>query len=378
MYPTMDENRDAEPVEELEAIGEAEAFGRESGPEEPAPGRAVFGLQQVMIELLEEPALQTLTRSYETVIVPMILLDRDLCIIWANNQFQDLYGDMADFAAQSIITFFESSFDPESQGELHRQLLSANNHSWRRQVERRGRDDLSVTANLLILPVYKTAEEKADPLSYMVVLDNVSTEQNKLLRDIYKSLLEASRLKDNDTGNHVSRINSYACRLAEIMQGQPGYQDIDRQFIENISYLSSMHDVGKIGTSDNILNKEGPLEEWEWEIMKEHTINGAFLLSSHPIPMSKEIALFHHEKWNGSGYPYGVSREMIPLSARIVALADVYDALRMSRPYKDAHSHDKSLDIMMEGKGVHFDPLLLDNFRDINEEFDSLYEGLKD
>jgi putative two-component system response regulator len=309
----------------------------------------------------------------------MVLLDRDLCIIWANKQFQDLYGDLADFAAQSIITFFESSFDRKSHQELRRQLLSArNNHSWRRQVERKGRDELSVIANLLILPVYQTADDSSEPLSYMVVLDNVSKEQNKLLRDIYKSLLEASRLKDNDTGNHIARVNSYARRMAEVMQGQPGYQEIDRQFIENIRYLSSMHDVGKIGTSDNILNKEGRLEDWEWEIMKEHTINGAFLLSSHPIPMSKDIALFHHEKWNGSGYPYGVSREMIPLSARIVAVADVYDALRMSRTYKGAYSHAKSLDIMLEGKGVHFDPLLLDNFRDINKEFDAIYEELKD
>ena len=135
---------------------------------------------------------------------------------------------------------------------------------------------------------------------------------------------------------------------------------MDKDFIEDIGFLAAMHDVGKIGTPDDILNKEGPLNEFEWGIMKEHTKNGAFILSSYPNPMAKEIALSHHEWWNGSGYPYNLEGTMIPLSARIVTLADVYDALRMKRSYKPAYSHEIAIQKIQQEREVHFDPEIVD------------------
>ena len=139
-----------------------------------------------------------------------------------------------------------------------------------------------------------------------------------------------------------------------------------------------MHDVGKIGTPDDILNKQGPLEDWEWEIMKEHTINGAYILSTYPNPMAREIALRHHEWWNGAGYPHGLSGDLIPLSARIVTIADVYDALRMERSYKKAFSHEKAKTIIREEKGSHFDPDLIDIFEKIETDFREIFEELND
>jgi putative two-component system response regulator len=139
-----------------------------------------------------------------------------------------------------------------------------------------------------------------------------------------------------------------------------------------------MHDVGKIGTPDDILNKEGPLSDWEWTVMREHTKNGAFILSSYPNPMAKEIALSHHERWDGSGYPYQLSGEMIPLAARITTIADVYDALRMERSYKPALSHDVTVQKMLEGKETHFDPFLVDVFVSIAKDFDRIYERNRD
>jgi putative two-component system response regulator len=112
--------------------------------------------------------------------------------------------------------------------------------------------------------------------------------------------------------------------------------------------------------------------------MQEHTKNGAFILSTYPNPMAKEIALSHHEKWNGTGYPFQLEGEMIPLAARIVSIADVYDALRMKRSYKPPYSHVTTVEKMSEGKGTQFDPLLLDVFLAISPEFDELYEKNQD
>jgi putative two-component system response regulator len=136
--------------------------------------------------------------------------------------------------------------------------------------------------------------------------------------------------------------------------------------------------VGKIGTPDDILNKEGPLSDWEWTVMQEHTKNGAFILSTYPNPMAKEIALSHHEKWNGSGYPFQLEGIMIPLAARIVSIADVYDALRMERSYKPAFPHEVTVEKMKEGRGIQFDPDLIDVFISIHEDFDKLFEKNQD
>jgi putative two-component system response regulator len=173
-------------------------------------------------------------------------------------------------------------------------------------------------------------------------------------------------------------VNYYSRRLAEELYTRPGYDQIDADFIDNIGFLASMHDVGKIGTPDDILNKEGPLSDWEWTVMQEHTKNGAFILSTYPNPMAKEIALCHHEKWNGTGYPYQLEQEMIPLSSRIVSFADVYDALRMERSYKPALIHEVTVEKITESKGTQFDPALTDVFCSIADEFEALYEQNKD
>jgi len=135
-----------------------------------------------------------------------------------------------------------------------------------------------------------------------------------------------------------------------------------------------MHDVGKVGTPDEILNKPGPLEEWEWKIMRDHTKNAAYILKFYPIKMARNIAVYHHERWDGNGYPYQISGEMIPLAARIVTIADVYDALRTERSYKPALSHDVAVQKIAEGKNSHFDPLLVDIFTSVEEDFNRIYE----
>lgn len=156
------------------------------------------------------------------------------------------------------------------------------------------------------------------------------------------------------------------------------FHEIDQEFVETIGLVAAMHDVGKIGTPDDILNKEGPLESWQWDVMKEHTINGAYILSTHPAEMAKQIALFHHEKFNGGGYPYGIAERMIPLPARIVSLADVYDALRMKRSYKEAFTHEKACEIIEKDSETHFDPLLTSIFLEAEDRIASIYSKAAD
>jgi putative two-component system response regulator len=212
------------------------------------------------------------------------------------------------------------------------------------------------------------------------MFDDVTEENKRLLRTVFLSLLEASKLKDNDTGQHITRVNFYSRCLAEELfrSSEAKYNRIDADYIDTIGFLASMHDVGKIGTPDDILNKEGPLSDWEWSVMRQHTINGGYILASYPNPMAKDIALCHHERWDGSGYPYQLEGENIPLAARIITIADVYDALRMERSYKPALSHEVAETKMMEEKGTHFDPSLIEIFHKIAGDFDKIYETNKD
>ena len=156
-------------------------------------------------------------------------------------------------------------------------------------------------------------------------------------------------------------------------------------FIETIYKASPLHDIGKVGIPDSILLKPGQLTEDEFTIMKTHVRIGYDTLSkvgqqydkNDFLKMGMDIALYHHEKWNGSGYNKGLKGDTIPLSARIMALADVYDALRSKRVYKEAFSHEKSIEIISLSKGSHFDPALVDVFIQNQTEFESLYESIK-
>jgi putative two-component system response regulator len=159
---------------------------------------------------------------------------------------------------------------------------------------------------------------------------------------------------------------------------------MDTDFCDLIFYSSAMHDVGKIGIPDRILLKTGSLTPNEWEIMKTHaTIGGSILArnSSPYLQMGEQIALAHHEKWDGGGYPFGLKGDAIPLAARIMQLADIYDALRSKRPYKNAFDHAKSVEMILKGDGrtdpSHFDPVVLSAFEQCTDIFADIYHVLQ-
>jgi putative two-component system response regulator len=216
---------------------------------------------------------------------------------------------------------------------------------------------------------------------YNETLENRVQERTHKLNSAYKetifTMVRAAGYKDRATGAHVRRIAQYSSMLSQLM-------GLDKEFVEAIFNASPMHDIGKIGIPDEILFKPSALTSKEWVIMKTHSLIGAEILRNGDSPYAKmgaAIALSHHENWDGSGYPNGISGQAIPLPARIMSLCDVYDALRSKRPYKSAFSHVKAVKIIVEGDGrtmpEHFDPAVLavfsahaDRFRDIYEDFD--------
>jgi len=193
--------------------------------------------------------------------------------------------------------------------------------------------------------------------------------------------------RDDDTGYHIERTQTFSKSLAEKMRENSRYAgSINDSFVENIYNASPLHDIGKVGISDNILLKPGKLAPDEFEIMKTHAMIGANTLiatrNKYPknafVNMGIAIARSHHEKWDGSGYPDGLVGEDIPLSARIMAVSDVYDALRSKRPYKVAFTHEKSCEIIMEGAGRHFDPAVIHVFTAIEAEFADIRNRMDD
>ena len=199
------------------------------------------------------------------------------------------------------------------------------------------------------------------------------------------ALVKLSESRDDDTGEHIERTATF-CRLLGEKALESGYftKEINGEFLETIYKASPLHDIGKVGIPDNILLKPGRLTEEEFAVMKTHVGIGYQTLSKIQLEYSRngflkmgmDIALCHHEKWNGTGYPRGIQAEEIPLSARIMAIADVYDALRSKRVYKEAFSHEKSVSIIREGRGAHFDPDLTDTFLKWNETFRELYDDM--
>lgn len=241
----------------------------------------------------------------------------------------------------------------------------------------------------LKLRTFQVEMERHNHHLQLMVTDQVKEISEAQLATIL-ALAKLAECRDEETGNHLLRVQRYCRALAEKLAGSGVFGTvIDEQYIENIFHASPMHDIGKVAVPDSILRKPGKLTAKEFEIMKKHPLVGANALASvmekYPnvfVQMGMELARSHHERWDGSGYPHGLAGEDIALSGRITMLADQYDALRSARPYKPPFDAAKTYAIITEGDGRtipgHFDPCVLEAFKAIRPIFEGIHDEFRD
>jgi putative two-component system response regulator len=241
----------------------------------------------------------------------------------------------------------------------------------------------------------KRAQEQADRLTAVVARANLELEGALNSREgelvaargaLVLALAKLVEARSNETGPHLMRLQRYTTFLGEAAAASPAFAArLPAEVRQTIAQASPLHDIGKVAIPDAILNKPGKLTAEEFEVMKTHAAAGADTLAgvcdqyhfaTAFLHTAREIARSHHEKWNGTGYPDGLTGEGIPLAARVVAVADVYDALRSPRVYKPAYTHAEAVGIMLNESPGHFDPHLLAVFADIHPEFDRVYADL--
>lgn len=223
----------------------------------------------------------------------------------------------------------------------------------------------------IVLARVKTHLQLADRRKQLAYEIRERTEElYETQHEIVLRLTQAASFRDNSTFYHLARISEYSRILAESL-------GLSEEWVNFIHTASPMHDIGKIGIPDKILKKKGKLTKKEKALMNTHTTIGAEIIGNHYsniLSMSRDIALNHHEYWDGSGYPNGLSGEDIPLSARIVSVADVFDALTTERSYKDAWDFDEAVEYIIGKSGKMFDPMIVDIFKEKIQQFMEVYQ----
>ncbi len=292
--------------------------------------------------------------------------------------------------AESILVNDESELGDYSNGERHEYLEALPCVSALLAAPTGPVGVLNVTGHAGALPY------GADDLANIrAIAENASialcnqmrlAERNEARDAINLAMAKLAEQRDPETGQHLERVRAYCRLLGTILAGRPGFGTVTRSFIDSLYRCSPLHDIGKVGIPDAVLLKPGKLTDAEFEIMKRHAAIGGDTIraviekgrSQDFLQVAMEIAYYHHEKYDGSGYPHGLKGNDIPLSARIMALADVYDALTSRRVYKPAFPHERAVSIIREGAGRHFDPDVAAAFLERHEEFAAVALELAD
>ena len=347
-------------------------------------GDLEFLIQQ-RLQQLEELKFR-FSELYENIQDMVVLVAAEGHPVFWNRRFISVFDSRGDVRQTSFFALFVQ----EQQSWIRRLMQArARAASPIRAMEARMRTAMGTTLDVEISGNW-IAGRDPEPC-WQLVIRNITRR-----KEMERQVLEASRLvdhsrraaiiglaklaeyRDRETGTHLERIREYTRILTTALADTPGLQHlISPSYLEDITLSSVLHDIGKVGIPDAILRKPGQLKEKEFEIMKKHCIYGGEVLANACreagnvtfLTMGQEITLYHHERWDGTGYPEGKSGTDIPLSARIVALADVYDALTSRRCYKQSLAHERARRIIVEERGRHFDPRIVDAFLATEQEF---------
>jgi putative two-component system response regulator len=352
----------------------------------------------------QEETLKVVTHAVQHSPIAILITDPMGVVRFVNRN----YTAMTGFSEQEIVGYnilqqYRDNMSAEAVGQARTQV--SRHETWRGDMEFTIKNGRKLWISVYITPI----SDNLDQLSHYIVIAQDITEKRAIevqkqdyqlhlehdlqlrmkdLEDSQKASIYAlarlTEARDTDTGEHVDRVPHLCKALAIKLRVYSDFRNIiDDEFVNNLFFASPLHDIGKINIPDAILLKPGKLTVEEFEHMKLHVKSGAETLAdmirlfpnNSIILMATKIARYHHERRDGAGYLEDLQKEEIPLSARIMALVDVYDALRSKRPYKESFSHGKTCEIIQQESGTHFDPTLVEAFLSIHEQFEIIFDS---
>lgn len=322
-------------------------------------------------------------RTMESIDQPVIITDSDGRILEANRAFLDLYGFRREevlgqnprilnpgweiyvnlgYSYESYVTLFDG---------MWRALKDPAAGTWEGTVINRRRDGSLVWVRLIVNAVYDETGKLKNLIGLPIDISESRTREKLSKVELYSTIAAMAELRDEETSNHMRRVGIFSKILSKSL-GMP------EKYTEDLELFAPMHDIGKVGVPDSLLLARRKLTPEEWAEMKRHTVLGHDIVKDkQDLSMVAAITLRHHERWDGTGYPDGVAGEEIPLAARITAVADVYDALRSARPYKEPWTHERAAQEIISQAGRQFDPWIVEVFRHSQDLFARVFEDLK-
>ncbi|MGC8657624.1 MAG: response regulator [Desulfomonilaceae bacterium] len=331
--------------------------------------------------------------------VSIVVTDINRKIIFWNSGAENIFGyNQDEMLGQSISRLYPPGSDLDEARNILREALKSEFGAAPKVIKQISKDQREIVISLAISSML----DRKGKITGVVGLGQDITEQFRLheeLRESYTrirkiqgasifALAQLAEARDGETGAHLKRIRQYCEILCDSVRKRPSYhRSMTSEFIEDLVQCSVLHDIGKIVIPDEILFKRGKYATEEFDVMQEHAILGGKALleaaketgeSQSYLSVGAEVAYYHHERWDGKGYPFGLRGSGIPLSARIVSLCDVYDALRSKRRYKESFSHERSVSIIVAERGKQFDPEIVDAFLECQNDFREVLERLQE
>jgi PAS domain S-box-containing protein len=322
--------------------------------------------------------------------VSIVLTDFDRKVLFWNTGAENIFGFTAEeMIGSSITKLYANNGFASAADESLRELLKDRRATLQRNVEQQAKDGRLLTISLTVSPM----SDASNRIRGILGLGQDVTEQVRLHEELLRSYRRIRRIqgasifalarlaesRDGETGFHLKRMQAYCKVLCDQLHKREKFLEIlTEAYIEDLVQCSVLHDIGKVGIPDSVLFNPRKFGINEYEIMKQHSIMGGKALEDAAkeagqkesyLFLARDIAYYHHERWDGSGYPFGLRGEDIPLAARIVALADVYDALTTERRYKRSYSHEEARAVIVEDRAKHFDPDVVDAFSEAEAEF---------